>query len=171
MVNYPLPAFPMTPRSLSVITDYIIHHDAGSLTETPLQIDAQHRAEGWAMIGYNYVIDPDGTVSDGRPLDVVPSAAYGRNAQSVNVSCVGNFQEGDAGYTGPPTLAQVQALVDLGVYVHQRLPSIVRTIGHRDVATMFYDGDGAYATACPGNQLYALIPHIKSQIASHLNIH
>lgn len=170
-VNYPAPAFPMSPRSESTITDYIIHHEAGSLTETPLEIDQQHREEGWAMIGYNYIVGTDGTISTGRPLDVVPSAAYGRNTESVNVSCVGNFQQGDVGFTGPPTQAQLDALVDLGVYLHKRFPSIVRTIGHRDVATLFYGGNGNYATACPGSVLYGLLPEIKEKIASQLNIH
>lgn len=168
-VNYPAPAYSMTPRNPSDITDLIIHHEAGSLSETPLSIDAQHRGEGWAMIGYNFIIDTEGRVYDGRPLDVVPSAAYGRNRQSINVSLVGNFQQDDPGYTGPPTAQQLQAIVDLGVYLHKRFPSIERTIGHRDVATLFYGGDGDYATACPGSMLYAKLPELKAQIAQQVN--
>jgi len=170
-VDYPAPAFAMTPRAISQITDFIIHHEAGSLTETPLGIDAQHRAEGWAMIGYNYIIDTKGVVYDGRPLDVVPSAAYGRNTQSVNVSLVGNFEKGDPGFTGPPTDEQIASLEALGVYLHKTIPSIERTIGHRDVATLFYGGDGDYATACPGSLLYAEIPLIRAKIASECNVH
>jgi hypothetical protein len=168
-VDYPVPAFAMTPRSLSQITDYIVHHEAGALSQTALDIDAEHRNEGWAMIGYNFVIDEHGNVYAARPLDVVPSAAYGRNTQSVNVSLAGNFQEGDPGYTGPPNAAQIQAIIDLGVYLHKMLPGIERTIGHRDVATMFYGGDGDYATACPGSMLYVELPKIKSAIAAAIN--
>jgi N-acetylmuramoyl-L-alanine amidase len=167
--NLPPPAFAMTPRALSQITDYIIHHEAGPITETPQEVDSQHRAEGWSMCGYNYIIDQSGIVWECRPLDVVPSAAYGRNTQSVNVSLVGNFQVDDPGYTGPPTDAQLTAIVELGVYLHRQLPSIERTIGHRDVATMFYGGDGNYATACPGSQLYAQLPALKAKIASFIN--
>jgi hypothetical protein len=167
-VDYPAPAFAMSPRP-SAITDLIYHHEAGSLTETPLQIDMQHRGEGWAMIGYNYIIGTDGTVYDGRPLDVIPSAAYGRNSQSVNVSLVGNFELNDPGYTGPPTAAQIQACIDLGVYLHQQIPSIERTIGHRDVATLFYGGDGNYATACPGSEFYKQLGTIKAAIAVKIN--
>lgn len=168
-VAYPPPG-DMAPRNLTQITDYIIHHEAGSLTETALDIDAQHRGEGWAMIGYNYVIDVDGKIYAGRPCEYVPSAAYGRNLESVNVSCVGNFQSDDKGYTGPPTPEQINALIELGIYLHQKYPTITRTIGHRDVATMFYPNDQSdYATACPGDMLYEHIPAIKTAIAAKVN--
>lgn len=160
----------MTPRSLSQVTDLIVHHTAGALTQTPQEIDAEHRAEGWAMIGYEYVITPDGTIYDGRPLDVVPSAAYGRNTQSVDVVLVGNFQASDPGYTGPPSAAQMQSLKDFALWIHQQIPSICRTIGHGDVARMFYpDDEGDYSTACPGSELESQLPEIRSYVASKLN--
>lgn len=34
------------------------------------EIDRMHRARGFNQIGYNYVIDLDGTVETGRPLTV-----------------------------------------------------------------------------------------------------
>lgn len=169
-VDYPAPAFAMTPRALANITDFIIHHTAGAVGQTPLEIDAEHRNEGWAMIGYNYVITPDGTVYEGRSLNVEPSAAYGRNMESIDVVLVGNFDSSDAGYTGPPTDAQLDSLLSLGIDVHQKFPTIERTIGHCDVATMFYPTDEvSYSTACPGNELYSHLPDLKSKIAQALS--
>lgn len=160
-VEYPAPGY-MTPRSLADVTDLIFHHSDGSPTQTPLEIDAEHRAEGWSMIGYNFVIAGDGTVYEGRPLDVVPSAAYGRNAQSIDVCLLGDFQPGTQGYA-EPSVAQVNAAGELSVYVHQRYPQIVRTIGHRDVATMFYPNDpGDYSTACPGDTFEAMLAGIRA---------
>lgn len=170
-VTYPAPQRDMTPRSLANITDLIIHHEAGSLAETPLSIDAQHRGEGWAMIGYNYIVGVDGTCYDGRPINVVPSAAYGRNAQSVNVSLVGNFEEADPGFTGAPPAAQIAGLEALCIYLHKVLPSIERTIGHRDVAKLFFGGDGNYSTLCPGSLLYVELPQIRAKIAAAVNAH
>lgn len=168
-VNYPNTKS-MASRQISDITDFIIHHTAGALTQTPLQIDAEHRAIGMAMIGYNYVITPDGVVSIGRPNFYVPAAAFGRNMESLNVSLVGNFQHDDSGYTGPPTAEQIASLNELSVYVHATYPSIVRTIGHRDVATMFYpDNTGDYSTACPGDELYALVPAVR--MYTNQNLH
>ncbi len=159
--NYP-PFGTMTPRATSDITDLIIHHSDGPLDQTPLDIDQEHRNEGWAGIGYNYVITPDGTIYKGRPDDVIPSAAYGRNEQSVNVCLIGGFEPGP-GCTGVPTSSQLNSLKSLIVSLHKTYPSIVHTIGHRDVATMFYPNDTAnYATACPGQRLYDLLPSLRA---------
>jgi N-acetylmuramoyl-L-alanine amidase len=147
------------------MTDIIIHHSAGSPSQTPLDIDAEHRARGMDMIGYNCIIGPEGTVYSGRPLLFIPAAAYGRNAESINICVLGNFQSDDPGYTGVPTSAQIQSLTDLCVQLHHQHPYVVRTIGHRDVAPMFYpSNEGDYATACPGDKLYALLPTIKAAI-------
>lgn len=171
-VHYPAPQFAMTPRSLADVTDLIVHHTAGSLTQTPLEIDQEHRNIGDAMIAYNFVITPDGKVHEGRPVSYVPAAAYGRNAQSVNVVLVGQFQPDAPNYTGPPTAAQLDALLQFGIWVHRELPSIVRTIGHCNVAPMFYPQDTAdYATDCPGKKLIDQLPSIKARIARALNVH
>lgn len=164
--GYSPATFAMTARALSSITDLIIHHSAGSTQQTAIAIDREHRLIGDAMIGYNFVITPDGTVYDGRPLCFVPAAAYGRNLQSVNVCIVGNFQSDDRGYTGPPTSEQIASLKTLAAQLHTQIPSICRTIGHRDVAPLFYAGDGDYATACPGDKLYALLADVRAYCAA-----
>lgn len=169
-VGYPTPQSQMAARVLPP-TDLIIHHTAGAKTQTPLEIDAEHRSINDAMIAYNRVITPDGKVYSGRPDNYIPAAAFGRNAESINVVLVGNFQSDDAGFTGPPTAEQLQALDDLAVLLHRQYPSIVRTIGHRDVAPMFYGGDGNYATACPGDLLYKDLPAVRRFVATTINVH
>jgi len=164
-VNYPEPQSQMTLRLIGQITDLIIHHSDGPTMQSPLDIDAEHRVRGMCMIGYNYIINGEGQVYAGRPLIYVPSAAYGRNPESVNVCVLGDFQSDDPGYTGVPTGAQIDALMALSIQLHHQYSTIVRTIGHCDVATMFYPNDTAdYSTACPGDKLYLLLPTIKSAI-------
>jgi N-acetylmuramoyl-L-alanine amidase len=155
------PHVPLTERSLSLVTDFIVHHSDGPLTQGPLDIDREHRYEGWIMIGYHYLITPDGKVYEGRPIAAIPAAAYGRNLQSVDVCLVGDFQPGTPLFTHP-TDVQVASLKELRQYVQQLVPTIERTIGHRDVAPDFYPQDeGNYATACPGDALEALLPEIR----------
>lgn len=166
---YPL-AGTLTPRSVSMITDFIIHHTAGPINQTALDICKEHMDRGFSTIGYNWVITEDGVVHSGRQIEYVPAAAYGRNTQSVNVALTGNFEFGDPGYTGPPTPQQIQALKDLCVYAHASMPNIVRTIGHKDVAPLFFPSDEAdYSTACPGSQLYSLIPAVKQYVREKLH--
>jgi N-acetylmuramoyl-L-alanine amidase len=164
---YPAPGY-MTPRDVKDITDLVIHHTGGPVTQTVEQIDAEHRAIGDAMIAYNWVIVPDGTVYVGRPAGFVPAAAYGRNTESLNVCLVGNFEKGDPGFTGPPANVQVESLIQLAIMIHQRFPHIVRTIGHNQVAGLFYGGSDYYATKCPGSLLAAQLNHIRKEISTFL---
>lgn len=124
--DYPPPNGSPATRDLSVVTVEIIHHSAGPITQTPLDIDAFHRQppDDFVMIGYNFLIGHDGTVYQGRPMTDVPAATEGFNTESVAICLIGNFQPDDAGYTGPPSAAQMQSLKDLSVYVHQKIPTI-----------------------------------------------
>lgn len=173
--NYPSPGDNYATRSISHITDLIIHHTAGPVTQTPLDIDSEHRAKGMAFIAYNWLINPQGTIFKGRPIEWVSAASYGRNQQSVAVCLIGNFHADDSGYTGRPTGAQLDALNRLAVLSHIHIPSIARTIGHSDVAKLLYPGNtkedlenrGHYATACPGSELYKLIPQVQEFVRSY----
>lgn len=170
-INIQQPAYPPITgspdyRQLSQVTSFIIHHEAGPWDETPLQVDAQHRSQGWVMIGYTWVIGKDGTIYQGRPMNMVPAAAQDMNTVSVDVSLTGNFEPSAQGYCGSPTAAQIQSLKELCLWAHQQIPSISQTIGHRDVATIM--NDPSVATACPGDTLYALIPDVRSYVAENL---
>lgn len=159
-------------RSLADVTDLIVHHSAGALSQTALDIDAEHRAEGWVMIGYHYVILPSGEIDAGRPIDTIPAAAYGRNAQSIDVCLIGNFEPGSTGYTGSPTEQQLKALETLALWLHMKVTTINCTIGHRDVATLYYPTDtGPYATACPGDTLETRLSELKAYVAQYLPKH
>jgi N-acetylmuramoyl-L-alanine amidase len=165
--NYPAPAFAMTPRDVSQVAYEIIHHSDGAPDQSPLDIDAEHRAEGWSMVGYSFMISGDGTVYKGRPDNVVPAAAQDLNTASVDICLLGDFEPGTDGFQSEVPAAQLQALKDLSVYVHQRFPTIERTIGHRDVSGIV--GDPSVSTACPGDVLYDLIPSIKAYVGAKLN--
>lgn len=75
-------------------------------------IDRWHRQRGWKCIGYNYVIDLDGKIEDGRPIEDIPSHCTGHNKNSIGICYVGgcdkNMKPKDT-----RTAAQKQALLDL----------------------------------------------------------
>ena len=52
-------------------------------------IDRWHRNNGWEMIGYNYVVDLDGTIEEGRPIDMVGAHCSGYNSESVGICYIG----------------------------------------------------------------------------------
>lgn len=73
------------------ITEIILHCSA-----TPegrdikaKDIDYWHKNQGWKGIGYNFVIDLDGTIEEGRNLDEIPAHCTGHNKNSIGICYVG----------------------------------------------------------------------------------
>ena len=96
-------------------------------------IDYMHRQKGWRMIGYNYVIDLDGTIEEGRPNGV----SYNRH--SIGICYVGGLTaKGQPGDTR--TTAQREALRTLIGRLVASYP-IKEILGHRDTSPD-RDGDG-----------------------------
>jgi hypothetical protein len=60
----------------------------------------------------------------------------------------------------------MNSLKALCLWAHQQIPSISRTIGHRDVAKI--EGDPSVSTACPGQTLYDLLPEIRAYVHATL---
>ena len=52
-------------------------------------IDAWHKARGWKMIGYHYVITRAGKVENGRPLDMIGAHCEGYNSHSLGICYIG----------------------------------------------------------------------------------
>lgn len=129
--------------------DAIVIHCTASKAGQDLRaadIDKQHQERGFAMIGYNYVVDLDGTVEDGRPLsrDGAHCNTAGLSGKSYNKHSIGIVYVGGLDENGNPadtrTPEQKQALADLVYRLINEYP-IVEVIGHRD-ASPDANGDG-----------------------------
>lgn len=109
-------------------------------------INKWHLERGFAMIGYNYVIDLDGTVETGRPLSrdgahCNTSGVSGKpyNKHSIGICYVGGLDKnGNAKDTR--TEAQKKAMRGLIDSLMEEYP-IIEVIGHRD-ASPDKNGDG-----------------------------
>lgn len=116
--------------------DTIIIHCSASRAGVDLHakdIDRMHREQnGWAGIGYHFVVCLDGSIESGRPVEKVGAHAKGYNGSSLGVCYVGGL---DA--AGRPadtrTLPQRTSLRRL-VNELCRQYSIEKVIGHRDVS-------------------------------------
>ena len=133
-------------------TDAIIVHHIGNTNAdvSAATVHAWHKANGWSGIGYHFLIRKDGTVERGRPMDTVGAHCYGENSHTVGVNIVGNFE------AAWPEKAQLDAaarlLCALSVY-YGFAPQKNTICGHRDFN----------ATACPGCNLYGLLPALIEQ--------
>ena len=116
------------------------------------EIQRYHQVtKGWKDIAYNFLIDDDGTIYEGRGAGIAGGATAGDNSRSHAICLMGNFE------TRQPTQASFRTLVDLARH-GQRVGWWVPTCGgHRDAP-------GA-STACPGRHLYARLPELRKEIA------
>ena len=137
-------------------------------------IDAMHKAKGWRMVGYNYVIELDGTVRVGRPLTMDgahcnTAGVSGRpyNSHSIGICYVGGVEgykdskgrilpklnsRGNAIPKDTRTPAQKAAMHKLVMELIEKYP-ITDVLGHRD-ASPDKNGDGKitkneWVKSCP----------------------
>ena len=111
-------------------------------------IDKWHKERGFKMIGYNYVIDLDGTIEIGRPLtmDGAHCNTSGPSGKPYNKHSIGICYVGGLDRNGNPedtrTDAQKLSISKL-IYdeLLQKYPGIREIIGHRD-ASPDKNGDG-----------------------------
>nr|WP_099363926.1 peptidoglycan recognition family protein [Fredinandcohnia onubensis] len=124
-------------EELEKIEKLIIHHT--SRVDFTLEKTHQfHQNDrGWSGIGYNYFIEKDGTIFEGRGLHV-GAHTYGYNRKTLGICATGDF---DIEY---PTSAQITSLIDICHYfMEQYLLQPKDVLGHRELEGFDY-------TTCPG---------------------
>jgi hypothetical protein len=122
------------------------------------RLDAQHQTpdQNYGGIGYSFVIfQPQGKlkrarVFEGRGAQHRPAAQFRRNTGTIAICLVGNLEQQGVKLATRWQLVRLLRLI--------RRNKSVRTLrGHRDV----------YATACPGRNLYALLPWLRKKTKLH----
>ena len=181
-----------TDPSFAPITKLIVHHtvtanDDPDPPSTIRAIYAYHvQSNGWDDIGYNFLIDAQGRIYEGRysrqyalnetPTgeDVNRQGAIGAHAENTNNGSVGIALLGTFSGQGP-TSASVDALTallawkadrhDIDPNANDTYPGpngTTRTFpniaGHRDTK----------ATECPGNFFYPRLPEIRNAVATRI---
>lgn len=141
--------------------DSIIIHCSATRAGQDLRakdIDRMHKQRGFSQIGYNFVIDLDGTVENGRSLSIdgAHCNTKGFSGQSYNKHSIGICYIGGLDATGKPadtrTGEQKTALRELIAKLCEKYP-IIELLGHRDTSPDL-DGSGEvepreFIKACP----------------------
>ena len=115
-------------------TKYIVlHHRAGD--GDVKSIHNQHLAQGYSGIGYNYYIRKDGSVYEGRPVNMAGAHTVNHNNESVGICFEGDFHNSAT----PMSNEQKDSGIELIRYLSSRYPK-AEIKRHSDLS----------ATACPG---------------------
>lgn len=135
-------------------TEMIVIHHAGfpdaDKDSSAEEIHKFHQEiNGWAGIGYHYVIRKDGTIEQGRKPLAVGAHAYQHNKNSVGICVAGNFD------IGKPNREQMDSLKLLTAWLCKRykLNPMKKgvIVGHRNLND----------TKCPGDNLYSKLDEIR----------
>ncbi len=154
------------------VTHLIVHHSAGTNDANDwaaivrVIYDLHVTGNGWADVGYNYLIDPDGVIYTGRGNDIRGAHFCGSNTGTMGVCMLGTFTNVTPTAAALESLAKLLAwkacdrdLDPLGSAYHASseltLPQIA---GHRQ----------GCATACPGDAFYPLLPAVRQATAAEI---
>jgi hypothetical protein len=147
-----------------------VHHTATSADlDNPRQavrnIQYYHAVRrGWGDIGYNYVIDQQGNIYEGRDggTDVIGGHSREINKVSVGISLLGNYQEKDVPEAALKSLAKLlnsladQYNLDVKDYDQYEGRSYPVLGGHSDYS----------ATSCPGIYGKSFLPILRDMVDS-----
>lgn len=125
-----------------------VHHDGMSPEIIRSQAEAAARLElirsshvdsrGWADIGYHLIVDPQGRIWQGRPMNLQGAHVKDHNPHNLGVLVMGNFEEQ---HPTREALATLDQLLAQQATTHRVSLSAIRT--HQEWAS----------TACPGRNL------------------
>nr|DAE47070.1 MAG TPA: endodeoxyribonuclease I [Caudoviricetes sp.] len=117
------------------INKIIIHCSATpeEREHTVADITAWHKQRGFATIGYHFVIYLDGTIHEGRPIEMQGSHTLGQNAHSIGICYIGGVAKDGRTPKDTRTPAQKKALIELVAELKEKYPEA--TIhGHNEFA-------------------------------------
>lgn len=158
--------------SFTTVTHLIVHHSASSNTASDWAAVVRSfwnfhvNTNGWADIGYNWLIDPNGILYEGRGDNVTGAHFCGTNGATMGVCVIGDFT------SATPTQAALAKLRDLLAWKACNVNAdplattfhpnsgltLKRISGHRDGCT----------TACPGDAFYPMLPAIRQGVSDHI---
>lgn len=155
--------------SITAVSHLIIHHSAGTNTSNDWAAvvrsiwDYHVNGNGWSDVGYNWLIDPNGVIYQGRGDNILGAHFCAQNSKTMGVCMMGDFTD------VTPTDEAISSLESLLAWkscdrgfdplassFHSSSGLTLKNIsGHRDGCN----------TACPGDDFYPLLPDVRQGVA------
>jgi N-acetylmuramoyl-L-alanine amidase/Secretion system C-terminal sorting domain/Fibronectin type III domain len=159
--------------STTTVTHLIVHHSAGVNSSSDWAAvvrsiwDYHVNVNGWSDIGYNYLVDPNGVLYEGRGDNILGAHFCGTNAGTMGVCMMGDFTNITPTNSARTMLKNllVWKICDIdadpeGSAFHASSNLTLNNIsGHQD----------GCATACPGASFYPQLPAIRAEVSQQIN--
>lgn len=167
-----------TPSSINP-THIVIHHSAGQTTSSDYAAvvraywDFHVNTRGWSDIGYNWLVDPNGVLYEGRGDRIHGAHSSCMNHVATGICLIGNYEIFQPSSAGLTTLKDFIAWDSTDKEIDIMSSSYVSGLGIMDHISGHKDGkinfstSNCSATLCPGNNLYDEISTIKNDVANY----
>lgn len=164
---------PVSTPSPTTVTHLIVHHAAGTNVATDWAAvvrsywDFHVHVNGWNDIGYNWLIDPNGVLYEGRGNDILGAHFCGKNGGTMGVCMLGDYTAIQPTNLALKALSKLLAwkccdrdLEPLDSAYHSSSGLVLpRISGHRD----------GCSTSCPGDAFYPTLPVLRTSVWAYTN--
>lgn len=145
-------------KPMNGVSRITVHHDGMNAFTSTSQGAAAQRLEairrahvssnGWADIGYHFVIDPAGRVWEARPVSLQGAHVKDNNEHNLGVMMLGNYDQQS------PSNASAKALDDFVAAMMRK---------YRVPVSRIYTHQEIKPTACPGRSLQYVMESTRSR--------
>ncbi|MBI9070073.1 MAG: Ig-like domain-containing protein [Melioribacteraceae bacterium] len=169
----------VSSRSLTDVTHLIVHHSAGNTTSSDFAAivraywELHVNTNGWADIGYNWLVDPNGVLYKGRAWksagqeNVQGAHNSGKNGGSTGICFIGNYETAQPKEEGLNKLYKILAFLSdkynidpVGTSYHNAIAKVNDNIdGH---------GQSGGGTACPGKNIINKLADIRANTQAQM---
>lgn len=154
------------------VSHLIVHHSAGVNTSSDWAAvvrsiwDFHVNVNGWDDVGYNWLVDPNGVLYEGRGDNMLGAHFCGKNGGTMGVCVLGDFTGITPTGQAIGTLEELltwkccdEDLDPLGAGFHASSGLTLDFIsGHRD----------GCSTSCPGDSFYPLLPNVRQGVQNRI---
>jgi hypothetical protein len=161
------------------VTHLIVHHSfspGNNITDWPAAVRSvwnfHVNSNGWSDVGYNWLVDPNGVIYQGRAWigenENTQGAHFcGTNRNTMGVCMLGNYSEIPAPEPALKSLVNILAYRASQRGIDPTVESFHANSG-KTIFTISGHRDGVCATECPGNLLYPALPAVRASVAAAL---
>ncbi len=166
-------------RSLTTVTHLIIHHSAGNTVSNDYAAvvrsywDYHVNGHGWADIGYNWLVDPNGVLYKGRAWksstheNVMGAHNSGKNSGTAGICFIGNYVSTTPSDNGLNMIANISAFLCKKYNIDPEGKSYHSAIGKTN-DNITGHGQSGGGTSCPGTQIKNRMQSIRELTSSKI---
>jgi len=161
-------------------THIVVHHSAGQTNSADYAAvvrgywDYHVNSRGWADIGYNWLVDPNGVLYEGRGDRIRGAHSPCMNAIATGICYIGDYEANE------PATAGINAIKDFiawdatdknidvtsSSFVTALNGNIENISGHKDGFDQ-YPAQGCTSTLCPGAHLHNKLQSIRTDVSNY----